>query len=162
MNLCPCGSGKNYSECCEIIINDITKCPTAEKLMRARYTSYVVGKIDFIADTHNPSKKEDLSVEETRKWSEESKWRGLRIISVENGTSGDDNGTVEFSASYEQNGSRYNHHEVSRFNRIDGRWYYMDGKIINEPIVRSSNKVGRNDPCPCGSGKKFKKCCMTA
>ncbi len=66
---------------------------------------------------------------------------------------------VEFIASYAQDGLAENHHEVSTFRKVNGSWLYESGRIITETVTRSAPKVGRNDPCPCGSGKKYKQCC---
>jgi SEC-C motif-containing protein len=67
---------------------------------------------------------------------------------------------VEFRAMYTANGEFCNHHEVSRFVKEPDGWKFADGELVGEtPIVREEPKVGRNDPCPCGSGKKYKKCC---
>jgi SEC-C motif-containing protein len=49
-------------------------------------------------------------------------------------------------------------HEKASFIKEDGQWFYVDGDIIKAPQARSE-KIGRNAPCPCGSGKKYKKCC---
>jgi SEC-C motif-containing protein len=49
------------------------------------------------------------------------------------------------------------HRECSRFRRHDGRWYYVAGTHVREP-VRVTAEIGRNDPCPCGSGMKYKRC----
>ena len=87
---------------------------------------------------------------------------GIDIISTEKGLESDDEGTVEFKAYYEAKGSKVTHHEKASFTKDDGQWYFVDGKIFNEAIKRSSPKVGRNDPCPCGSGKKHKKCCLAS
>jgi len=67
---------------------------------------------------------------------------------------------VEFRALYTANGEFCNHHERSVFRRENGDWRFVDGDFVAEkPIEREEPKVGRNDPCPCGSGKKYKKCC---
>ena len=73
---------------------------------------------------------------------------------------GDEQGEVQFKARYRRDGKETVHHEISLFtySKTGKRWYYSDGKEIVEPL-RAENKAGRNDPCPCGSGKKFKKCC---
>ena len=63
-------------------------------------------------------------------------------------------------AHYASNGEKVDHNEHSYFKKIDGEWKFIDGKIENlDPYVREEPKIGRNDPCPCGSGKKYKKCC---
>jgi SEC-C motif-containing protein len=159
MGACPCGNKKSYNECCKPYIEGDANAPTAEALMRSRYSAYVKQKIDYIAATHSPKTNKRFSLEKTTKWSKESKWLGLEIISTEEGMEGDRTGIVEFNARYEQDGTEYSHHEVSKFTKEEERWYYVDGKIRGETHVRETPKIGRNAPCPCGSGKKFKKCC---
>ena len=159
MSKCPCGSGNKYSDCCEPYINQTMVAPTAESLMRARYTAYTKGAVDFIEKSHSEETRDTLSVEETRKWSKNSIWLGLEIINTTYGKATDDKGSVEFKATYSQKGITHIHHEVSQFEKKDGKWLYKEGKIIPTTLVRTSEKVGRNEPCPCGSGKKYKKCC---
>jgi len=63
-------------------------------------------------------------------------------------------------SSYKEQGVVRPHHEISRFLKKDGNWYFVDGQLVPpKPEIRKQPKVGRNEPCPCGSGKKFKKCC---
>ena len=82
------------------------------------------------------------------------------MVRVEAGGKEDDRGVVEFIARYKQKGVEHRHHERSRFARgEDGRWMYLDGDTVKPPPVLRGEKVGRNQPCPCGSGKKYKKCC---
>ena len=97
--LCPCGSGKKYSECCEPIISGSIKAPTAESLMRSRYSAYVKHEIDFIVASCTKNEKEQIDVDETRSWAEESTWHGLKILRTEKGLENDKEGIVEFSAS---------------------------------------------------------------
>lgn len=157
MNECPCGSGRAYSDCCEPIISGKTTAPSAESLMRSRYSAYVKREIDWLMKSCVGG-DEGVDREATRRWAEESEWLGLRILSVEKGGSADDSGIVEFEASYVQGGLRDRHHERAKFVKKDGVWLYDEGEIVPETIVRAAPKVGRNDPCPCGSGKKFKQC----
>ncbi|WP_028973999.1 YchJ family protein [Spirochaeta cellobiosiphila] len=159
MDKCPCGSGKDYSKCCSPYLTGEMLPPTAETLMRARYTAYVKHNIDFIEDTHGLDERDQLSVEETRKWAEESTWLGLQIVNVQKGSINDKEGVVEFIASYEQQGIKHDHHETSRFIKKEGKWYFKEGEVKPTTVIRTGVKVGRNDPCPCGSGKKYKKCC---
>lgn len=156
---CPCGNKKTYENCCEPIISGKVSAPTAETLMRARYTSYVKGEIDFIINSHVPEGRENLSREETKNWAEESVWESLEILGSKNGGVDDKKGSVEFRANYTQGGLKNEHHEISEFEKIDGKWFYKDGNVVPSTVVRDQPKVGRNDPCPCGSGKKYKKCC---
>ena len=89
-DLCPCGSGKNYCDCCEPIIKGSAKAPTAEALMRSRYSAYVKHEIDHIAKScvQDPDRNE-IDLEETRRWSEESTWHGLKILRTEKGKESD-------------------------------------------------------------------------
>lgn len=159
MSQCPCGSGKTFSACCKPYLEGSAQPATAEDLMRSRYTAYVKKNIDYIQSTHSPQTRDSLDMEATREWAEESQWKGLAILNTQEGGSQDSTGTVEFKAEYVQENRPYTHHEVSRFEKIDGTWFFVDGHPARETYVREQPKVGRNDPCPCGSGKKYKKCC---
>jgi SEC-C motif-containing protein len=158
MKNCPCGSGLPYSACCEPYISGAKDAPTAEALMRSRYSAYAEHAIDYIVGTCDREDREAVDVKQTRAWSERSTWLGLKILSVDKGGPLDTEGTVEFEASYEQDGLKDIHHEKARFKKISGKWFYEDGDIVQKTVVRSGPKVGRNDPCPCGSGKKYKHC----
>ncbi len=136
------------------------KAETAEALMRARYSSYVTGDVDFLRKSATKAVQADFDEAASKAWSDAADWHGLEIIATEKGQSGDDEGVVEFRALYSANGEFCNHHEVSKFVRESGEWKFADGELVGEkPILRKEPKVGRNDPCPCGSGKKYKKCC---
>jgi SEC-C motif-containing protein len=155
---CPCGSGRTYAECCEPYITGAQKPPTAEALMRSRYSAYAEHAVNYIVDTCTKNGKDDIDLKQTKDWSEQSRWLGLKIISVEKGGAADAEGTVEFEAVYERNGMRDVHHEVGRFKKENDTWLYENGSVAPQTIVRSGPKIGRNDPCPCGSGKKYKHC----
>ena len=158
--LCPCKSGKAFGECCGPVISGAVEAETAERLMRARYASYVTGDVGFLKTSATRAVQAEFDERASRAWSRAAQWHGLEIISTERGQVGDTTGVVEFRALYTANGEFCNHHEVSRFVKEDGGWKFADGEIVGEkPIVREQPKVNRNDPCPCGSGKKYKKCC---
>ena len=128
--------------------------------MRSRYTAYTMARVDYITQTHDPKSRAGLNPDETRKWAKESEWQGLEIRSTSAGGPDDETGTVEFIARFLQDGTDHEHRERSSFVKRDGVWYFADGKVLGPVTVRSAGpKVGRNDPCPCGSGKKYKKCC---
>ncbi|MBQ4439522.1 MAG: YchJ family protein [Kiritimatiellae bacterium] len=157
---CPCKSGKTFGECCGPIISGEKKAPTAESLMRARYASYVTGDIDFLRTSATRAVQEEFDEASSRAWSKAATWHGLEIIRTEDGGENDKHGIVEFRALYTARGEFCNHHEVSRFVKEDGGWKFDDGELVGErPMVRETPRIGRNDPCPCGSGKKYKKCC---
>lgn len=121
---------------------------TAEALMRARYAAYTQGDIGFIQQTMCGKAAEGFNPIEAKQWATSVTWLGLNVIqAAEEG----DHGCVEFFARYRTPDQQLHFiHEVSQFQRIDGDWFYFDGK---------TGSIQRNQPCPCASGKKFKKCC---
>ena len=157
---CPCQSDKKFDQCCEPIISGNREAETAEQLMRARYTAYTQINMDFIEKTHDPKTKSDIDIDASREWAESTKWVGLEIIETQEGGIDDERGTVKFKATFEtEEGPQY-HQELSQFNKRNGTWFFTDAiDPTTQTFVRSEPKVGRNDPCPCGSGKKYKKCC---
>ncbi len=160
MELCPCGSQQSYDLCCEPIITFKNKATTAEQLMRGRYTAYVKGAVDFILQTTLEEKRKECDEKAIRSWSQNSVWHQLVILDTSKGTGEHTEGMVEFTAHFTEGGIKKNLHEKAVFKKIDDQWYYVDGEIQkSKPFIRTENKQSRNDPCPCGSGKKFKKCC---
>ena len=158
--LCPCGSKKDYNECCYPIISGKKLAPTAEALMRARYSSYAKHEIDFIISSCiNHDDDSEIDRDSTEKWATQSEWLGLSILRTEKGKETDTEGVVEFTATFKQKGLREVHKENAHFEKKDGAWYYSYGTITPVTVVREGAKVGRNEPCPCGSGKKYKQCC---
>ena len=157
---CPCKSGKTFGECCGPIIAGTAKAETAEALMRARYSSYVTGDIQFLKTSATSAVQAEFDERASKAWSAAAEWHGLEIIRCEEGQKGDKKGVVEFRALYTANGEFCNHHEVSQFVKEPDGWKFDDGELVGEaPTVREDPKIGRNDLCPCGSGKKYKKCC---
>lgn len=169
---CPCGLQIDYSECCQPLHTQKAKAKTAEQLMRSRYSAFVKGEVDYLYQTLAPESRKDYDAKATKEWSTSVKWKGLKIVKAEGGTSTDKEGTVEFVATYEKDKQGLDHHEVSQFRKDEnGVWYFVDGDghthaegedhnhAPQQTIVREGPKIGRNDPCSCGSGKKYKKCC---
>lgn len=160
MTPCPCGSAQPYESCCEPVISGRTPAPTAEALMRSRYAAYARGALDHLRDSLHPDHRNDYDEEGARRWAETSEWLGLEIVATEAGGEGDEEGTVEFIAEYRRKGEKHAHHEIASFQRHQNRWYYVDGHMPTQGTVRKAGpKIGRNDPCTCGSGRKYKKCC---
>jgi SEC-C motif-containing protein len=145
---------------CQPFIRGEKRPSTAAELMASRYVAYATGAIDFLLETHDPKTRAETDRRATQDWSERATWQGLEILSTKDGGPEDDQGQVEFIARYAMDGVEHAHHERSRFRRIDGRWFFITGQKVTAPTVRNqAPKVGRNDPCTCGSGKKYKKCC---
>lgn len=155
---CPCGSDKSFSECCEPLISGAVPAETAEQLMRARYSAYTTAAMDFIFETTHPEHRSDYDPDGTKKWAEESDWQGLEICGTKHGGKNDSTGEVEFIARFKQGDNPHEHHENGQFEKKDGSWYFTEGAMVKPKPIRSE-KIGRNDPCSCGSGMKYKKCC---
>jgi SEC-C motif-containing protein len=149
--LCPCCSGKEYATCCLPILTDHALATTAETLMRSRYTAFVKENTDHLLRTWLAAKRpatlnfDDYPVT----------WLGLVIHDTVLGGKEDNEGQVEFTSTYIENGQLCNLKERSEFLKKDGLWFYDSGVCT---VARS--KIERNSPCPCGSLKKFKKCCL--
>ena len=160
MSQCYCGSGKDFTECCGPVLDGSISADTAEALMRARYSAFATLQAEFLHESLHPEHRHDHDLAATRRWAENSQWLGLEVLAVEAGGVEDEEGTVEFIATYKERGLVHPYHELSKFRKVDGAWYYVDGELVKPKTeTRSQPKVGRNDPCPCGSGKKYKKCC---
>jgi SEC-C motif-containing protein len=125
--------------------------------MRSRYTAYVCGAIDYLIDTHDASTRGEVDRAGIASWSRETEWLGLEILETVRGGEDDEDGIVVFVARGRSSGKSFEHRERSEFHRRDGRWFYVAGKQVRAP-TRVTAQVGRNDPCPCGSGVKYKRC----
>jgi SEC-C motif-containing protein len=158
MNDCPCGSGNTYAQCCEPIIGGARTAETAQELMRARYTAYTKAETEFLFDTTHPDHRKGYDRAGTQEWAEKSEWLGLEIVEISRGGAEDTVGGVEFIARFREKDLLQAHHELGHFKREEGAWYFTHGEMV-KPKPAVSAKVGRNEPCPCGSGLKFKKCC---
>jgi len=160
MDICPCGSTKPYTDCCRPLIAGERRAETAEQLMRSRYTAYVKKELVWLRESLHPGHRADYDESSSRAWAERAEWHGIEILHAEKGGQGDQDGTVEFAVSFSESGVRQEHRERATFQKTGGAWYFTTGKALpTRPVVRQEPKAGRNEPCPCGSGKKFKKCC---
>ncbi len=155
---CPCGSGKDLPSCCGIYHGG-TPAPTAIALMRSRYSAFSLGLGQYLYDTLAVDQRKDFDLEEFNASHGETKWMGLEIRQIEDGGLDDETGSVEFVARYKVQKDIIAHHELAEFKRQDGLWVFADCEMNPKQPQRSSAKVGRNDPCVCGSGRKYKKCC---
>ena len=158
---CPCDKHKTYAQCCAVIHQNPANATTPEQLMRARYSAYALGLIDFIIATYHPSAQAELQREMVLD-AMNCQWLNLTI---HHSCISDDEheGWVEFRADYLTQGKQGYLHEHSRFLRETHAgqtcWYYIDATYPENNAVE--RKINRNDPCPCLSGKKYKKCCAS-
>lgn len=151
-----------YADCCKPYLEDGKPTPTAEALMRSRYSAFARHDIDYLEETLAPGTREDFDRKGITHWSKTSQWIGLEVLLTEQGQAGDETGYVEFVAHFNSDAKRLAHRERSLFKFQDGRWYFFEeANRKSEPIVKG-HQPGRNDPCTCGSGKKYKKCCGLA
>ena len=128
---CPCGTGCNFNDCCNLYISGKRKPETAEKLMRSRYTGYVLKDSEYILKTWHPSsrpKNFDLSREKIY-------WEKLEIISCEKGRAFDIEGDVFFKASYKHDGTKYCIQELARFVKEKGVWLYLVGEQSKTIVI---------------------------
>lgn len=150
-NLCPCGSGASYSSCCEPYHLGKKKAGTAEQLMRSRYSAFSTKNLEYLTDTWvsqtRPAATEIISGKVI--------WTNLEVISAENGGKDDKIGFVEFKAQYMEQNTLHTLHERSFFQKENGCWLYHSGNGQT-----SRKEISRSMACPCGSGKKFKRCCL--
>jgi SEC-C motif-containing protein len=126
--------------------------------MRARYSAYVFANMDFIFESTHSDHRQGYDHAGTKEWAETAEWQGLEIIDTKNGGVDDSVGEVEFIARFAEKGNDREHHEAGQFKKKEGLWYFTDGKMVSPKPV-TVVKIGRNDPCTCGSGIKYKKCC---
>lgn len=117
---CPCLSGETFAACCGRFLAGAAEAPTAEQLMRSRYTAFAVGDAGYLLATWHPSTRPaalDLDPG--------LRWYRLDVVRRERGGPLDTEGLVEFRAHYRHDGDRGELHEVSRFVREAGRWRYL-------------------------------------
>ncbi|WP_315644010.1 YchJ family protein [Corynebacterium rouxii] len=121
---CPCGSGRSYSDCCQPFHTKAKNAPTAESLMRSRYSAFVLGNEEYLLYSWAPeTAPHSLNLEEF------VTWHGLTVHQSCRGGLFDSTGIVEFTARYSAGGQMQSQHETSRFRRHDGRWVYVDGDL---------------------------------
>ena len=172
--ICPCqinpASNANaigvpllYQDCCQpchdgLLNNeaDGIKAETAKRLMRTRYSAFVLVKPEYIVKTTLPAQQKLLDIKAIENWAKETDWAGLEIV-THTPKLGKRHAQVEFKAYFKTNENLQAHHELSAFVKVidkannDARWYFLD------PTVSMS--VTQKQRCICGSGEKFKRCC---
>ncbi|MES2204479.1 MAG: YchJ family protein [Pseudomonadota bacterium] len=196
LSSCPCGSQKNYADCCEPLLTGKKTANTPEALMRSRYTAFTVKNVDYLFSSMTPELQQETDREDMQDFADEvDSWVRLEVLNTS--TLDADHGNVEFAAYFMYDEQEQRIHENSKFVKQGEQWFYAghehqcsshdhDDEEYNdhqhddhdhhdhdhhvhdehcghnhhhEPY-RAEIKIGRNDPCPCGSGKKFKKCCI--
>lgn len=155
---CPCGSGATFEGCCQPLLLG-ADAPSPEALMRSRYAALVVGDMNHVERTLTAQAHAEFNRSAVQAMAGSVEWLGLDIRRTEDGGLTDELGDVEFIARFKEGRQDKAHHELAHFSREDSKWLYADGTMNPKGKPVQVDKVGRNDPCPCGSGKKHKKCC---
>ncbi|WP_345993493.1 YchJ family metal-binding protein [Sulfurimonas sp. HSL-1716] len=145
---CFCGSDKKFEECCGLIISGKKGAATAEELMCSRYSAYVRADAEYLIKSTTEENRHTEDIPLILEFCKNVVWLKLEILQTEQK---EQSGVVEFRAFYLENDEIVVLHERSDFVKNEGVWEYDKGRFIN-------SKIERNDPCPCGSGKKYKKC----
>ncbi len=175
---CFCGQPKRYQDCCQPCHSGLGPAKTAEQLMRSRFSAYVLQLVPYIAETYYPAVQSADAIAEIAAFAGDAHFLALQVLAFGDSPAIDPGQfpafppAVNLSAVNDllaaQPALSYVHFKVwfliadklhlleehSRFVRIDGHWRYVDGVLLPHPVL----KIGRNDLCPCGSGKKFKAC----
>ena len=119
---CPCGTGLPYAECCGRLHDGTASAATAEQLMRSRYSAFAVGDAGYLLATwHSTTRPRTLDLDPS------VRWVGLEVLTTTGGGLLAAEGTVEFRAHHVVDRVAGAQHENSRFTRVEGRWYYLDG-----------------------------------
>jgi len=143
--MCICGDNKAFSECCQEIIERKRYPTSALELMKSRYSAYVIANAEYLIYSTTKENRYEDDIKLIEEFSTSVEWLKLNIVKF-------DDFTVEFKAYYRDKDSVKVLHEKSNFILESGIWKYKDGELYN-------SKIERNESCPCGSGKKYKKCC---
>ena len=154
---CPCGSGQPFGDCCGAILSGRRPAATAEQLMRARFTAHVVRDYLFLHRTYRETANRPFEAEPVVA---PTQWTRLVVHSHTPGRD-PDTAFVDFSAYGTEEGREQILQEKAEFVRQNGAWIYT--RAVREgpaPFKAAGPKPGRNDPCPCGSGRKYKHCCL--
>lgn len=122
--MCPCGRVKAYRICCRPYHRGKAKPATAECLMRSRYSAYVMAQVDYLAETQ----LDILDRMQAKSFAKKAKWKHLQVLDVTDGLAGDQQGTVEFKATYFLDGQLEVMHEISYFEKREGAWVYIGMK----------------------------------
>jgi SEC-C motif-containing protein len=155
---CPCGSGRTFDDCCAPVLAQTRKAATAEELMRSRFTAHALGDHAHLHRTDLATAAKPFAADAAGEV-EDVYWTRLAVHAHEPGPR-PDTAHVDFSAYHRTEDGEGALHEKSEFVRVRGEWYYTRAlRMGPAPVRAGAPKVGRNDPCPCGSGKKHKHCC---
>ncbi len=150
--MCFCGSPHSFEQCCGVYIKGQQSAPDPLALMKSRYSAFCTQEIDYLCVTCSSKAIVNNAKEDVAQFAQAAKFTNLEIIESQCELTP---AVVEFKAHYLYDNALCCIHERSTFVKEGGTWRYDEGELFSTSDV----KLSRNDACPCGSGKKFKKCC---
>ena len=121
--MCPCGSGKKYPQCCALYHGGSFP-ETAEQLMRSRYCAFVKHDVEYLLRTQHKDLASANDRQEILDTFQDCQWLELKVLDSKKGTKGETEGTVEFLATYANEGQVFEHRENSRFKKVGPQWFY--------------------------------------
>ncbi len=153
MAKCPCGSRADLDDCCGPIIAGDVSAPTAEALMRSRYTAFTRADMAYVESTQIQDEDDESDSAANENEMNEVEWVGLEIFKTADGGEDDDTGMVEFAAQFKRDGVLGVHRERSSFRREDGNWIYVDGEtnLKGDPV--RVKKSAATSPAPAGPAR---------
>lgn len=122
---CPCGSNNDLMKCCGRYLYGSEAAPTAEALMRSRYTAYCRKEVNYLVETTHSTMQNPGDDIKILQWANACQWDGLEIQATRDGKASDKEGYVTFKAFYFQKGQRFCHEENSHFVKEDGKWKFV-------------------------------------
>ncbi|MDM9624988.1 YchJ family metal-binding protein [Rhizobium sp. S152] len=158
MASCPCCSTRDFDDCCGPFVAG-KPVPSAEALMRSRYTATTLADLDYLEKTCTENALMSFNRIDMERSLPDAEWVGMEVRRTDRGTEADEDGTVEFAFRYRYRGRDFTQVERANCVRQDGTWLFDDSEVNPTPPPVRVLQIGRNDPCPCGSGQKYKKCC---
>ena len=132
MSVCHCQSDLDYAECCEPFHLGHLMPRTAEQLMRARYSAFVVTLPDYIVETTHPDQRDKGLRTSVVHWMSQTSWDGLDVLKTDGGAEGEKTGVVEFVAKYTLDEKSRKHHERSKFRMHQDMWMFYDGEVYED------------------------------
>ncbi|MGE4261383.1 MULTISPECIES: YchJ family protein [unclassified Shewanella] len=147
---CPCGSGATYGNCCAPYHQQLRAAPAPEALMRSRYSAFVLCCFNYLEATHHPDYRHGLTAAVLAE-GPHPHWLSLQVLESSQQAN---HGTVLFKAWFETDTGLDAIYELSNFQWVNGQWFYTEGEQYQVQLPKI------NDLCICGSGRKFKHCCI--
>ncbi len=128
MQLCPCDSKKDFSQCCALLIEKGQSAESPEQLMRSRYTAFAIKNMNYIFETTHPQARFEFDRKANQEWADQAEFTKLEVLSSSVNAN---KGTVEFKAHYKMQGAEPAiHHEMAYFRKQEDVWYFRDAKIM--------------------------------